>query len=180
MKALLGKWKEMGEEKYALYLEKADKNRRPAAIIFLNSESGHYTYSLNFNRYVASDALKAKTLEEAKKEVESIIHAELDDSFNSIVLSYNLEYYILIFDDRNVVIDNKHIQGCPPERFRDEKIKELKKRKGVTEIWQCHGIVLAEMIKTVVYRENDNISTIYDAVRYSGRMIWRRYKDEKV
>lgn len=171
---MLGKWKEMSEGKYALFLEGASKDRRPAAIIFRKSESGRYTYSLNFNRCVASDSLKSKTLEEAKKQVESIIYAELDNLFKCIVLNYNLEYYILIFGDRNIVIDNNHIQGCPPEKFRDETIEKLKKISGVTEIWQCHGSILAEMIKTVVFQENYNISTIYDAVRYSGKMIWRR------
>lgn len=170
MRTLQGKWIESDKGKHAFYIEGVNEKRRASAVIFHESGIG-YTYSLNFSRCVGTGTIKAKTLEEAKKEVESILYAELNAPSNGITLYYHLEYYILIFDKNEIKVDDNHIQACPPERFREGRIQELKKRSGVIEIWQCHGGILIEMIKTVLYREDDNITTIYDAVKYSGRLL---------
>lgn len=169
MKLVVGEWIEIKKKTYAFFAENSKKTSRPLAIIFNNTEGGCYIYSIDYNRYISQGEVKANSLDEAKNEVVSILQNRSPEKY--VPLYYDLEYYVLVFDKNEIKVDNNHIQACPPERFREGRIQELKNRSGVIEIWQCHGGILAEMIKTVLYREDDNITTIYDAVKYSGRLL---------
>lgn len=174
-------WKETGKGIYSLFLEeRTGQSRRASALIFDDREKcGCYTYSGNFNRTVTHGKLISKDLESAKREVEALIQDKEDNRGNYITLYYTLEYYVMVPPDRFVIVDKDHIKACPPEKFRTRRLEELQKAKDVTEIWQCSGAILAEMIKTAVYREYSGIETIYDAVTYSGKLLWTRKEERK-
>lgn len=167
-------WEETGKGRYLLFLDERNLNHKVVAIIFDDVEMcGHYTYIINKNRHVTQGNLKASDLEGAKKEVETIIQNKEYELGNYIHLYYSLDYYILIPENKDLIVDNEYIQVCPPERFRERRIEELKKIKGVAEIRQCNGALLSDRIKMIMYREKNNFKTVYDALRYSGKLLWK-------